>query len=146
LDNVDTAKRSSIMARVKGKDTKPELAVRRLVYSLGYRYRIHSARLPGKPDLVFLGRRKVIFVHGCFWHRHQDCANARLPKSREEFWLSKLEGNHLRDIRNEKTLRDNGWHVLTIWECELGAPQKVTQRIKNFLDTPPALPPRRAVK
>jgi DNA mismatch endonuclease (patch repair protein) len=146
LDNVDTAKRSSIMARVKGKDTKPEMAVRRLVYSLGYRYRIHSAQLPGKPDLVFPGRRKVIFVHGCFWHRHRDCANARLPKSREEFWLPKLEGNHLRDIRNEKMLRDDGWRVLTIWECELGDPQKVTQRIKNFLDAPPALPPRLTVK
>ena len=102
MDTLSKAQRSERMSRVRGKDTKPELLVRRLVHGMGYRYRLHRRDLPGTPDLVFPGRRKVIFVHGCFWHRHPDpaCKLARLPKSRTDFWLPKLEGNRARDIEN----------------------------------------------
>jgi DNA mismatch endonuclease (patch repair protein) len=133
LDNLAKEERSNIMARVRGKDTKPEMTVRRLIFSMGYRYRLHGSGLPGKPDLVFLRRKKVIFVHGCFWHRHYGCKNARLPKSRQEFWIPKLESNRLRDTRNEESLRAKGWDVLTIWECELRDPSNLTERIKGFL-------------
>lgn len=122
------------MGRVRSRDTKPEMLVRRLVYAMGYRYRLHGKDLPGRPDLVFRKRRKAIFVHGCFWHRHQECALARLPKSRGEFWLPKLEANRQRDIKNERALRDAGWSVLTIWECELGRKAELENRIKEFLD------------
>lgn len=122
------------MGRVRSRDTAPEMLVRRLTYALGYRYRLHGKNLPGKPDLVFRSRRKVIFVHGCFWHRHPGCALARLPKSRQEFWLPKLETNRQRDLKAESALQEIGWAVLTIWECELGDTDKVKDRIKEFLD------------
>ena len=121
------------MSRVRSKDSRPEMFVRRLVFSLGYRYRLHVSGIPGRPDLVFSGRRKVIFVHGCFWHRHADCALARLPKSRLEFWLPKLAANRLRDQENVRSLRRDGWAVLTIWECEIGDP-RLPSRIEGFLD------------
>ena len=101
VDTLSPQERSERMGRVKGKDTKPELAVRRLVYGLGFRYRLHSARLPGKPDLALARLRSVIFVHGCFWHRHSGCALCRMPKSRRDFWEPKLEGNRKRDSRNQ---------------------------------------------
>jgi DNA mismatch endonuclease, patch repair protein len=112
--------RSRQMALVRGRDTKPEMAVRQLVHSLGYRHRLHRRDLPGTPDLVFPGRRKAILVHGCFWHRHDDpgCWRARLPKSRLEFWVPKLEANAARDARNIATLKSNGWAVTVIWECQ----------------------------
>lgn len=122
------------MGRVRSRDTGPEMIVRRMVHALGYRYRLHAPDLPGKPDLVFRPRRKVIFVHGCFWHRHPNCALARLPKSREEFWLPKLDANRQRDIKNERALLDVGWKVLTIWECELADIAKLETRIRRFLD------------
>jgi DNA mismatch endonuclease (patch repair protein) len=124
------------MARVRGKDTRPELLVRRLIYSLGYRYRLHARDLPGNPDLVFRKKRKVIFVHGCFWHRHPapGCALARLPKSRLDFWLPKLEGNKERDERNKRALAEAGWKVLTIWECELKGTKRLGAAIRRFLD------------
>jgi DNA mismatch endonuclease (patch repair protein) len=124
------------MARVRGKDTRPELRVRKLVYSLGYRYRLHARDLPGNPDLVFRKLRKVIFVHGCFWHRHsaRSCALARLPKSRLDFWLPKLQGNRERDKRNKKALGKAGWKVLTIWECELTNERRLGSAIRRFLD------------
>lgn len=120
-DSLNRKERSARMALVRGKDTKPELAVRRLVHGMGYRYRLHRASLPGKPDLVFASRRKVIFVHGCFWHRHPStaCKLARLPKSRLDFWLPKLEGDRLRDERNKRKLKRYGWKVLSIWECQI---------------------------
>jgi DNA mismatch endonuclease (patch repair protein) len=123
------------MARVCSKNTRPELIVRKLVFGLGYRYRLHARDLPGCPDLVFRPRRKVIFVHGCFWHCHQDqnCALARMPKSRLDFWGPKLEGNRERDEKNRRTLHREGWKVLTIWECELKSGRLET-RIKRFLD------------
>jgi DNA mismatch endonuclease (patch repair protein) len=122
------------MALVRAKDTKPELFVRRLVHGMGYRYALHRRDLPGMPDLVFPGRSKVIFVHGCFWHRHEACALARLPKTRAEFWLPKLAANAKRDARNVRALRRLGWGVLTIWECQLGDTSKLTNRIRRFLD------------
>src|SRR5690349_18847706 len=106
MDTLSQAERSERMARVRAKDSRPELTVRRLVHGMGYRYRLHDPRLPGKPDLVFRSRRRVIFVHGCFWHRHADpaCRLARLPKSRLEFWLPKLEANRTRDRINQEKL------------------------------------------
>lgn len=101
---------------------------------MGYRYRLHAKDLPGKPDLVFRSRRKIVFVHGCFWHRHAECALARLPKSRQDFWLPKLDANRQRDMRNERALQDAGWDVLTIWECELSDIAQLKTRIRGFLD------------
>ncbi|WP_108446128.1 very short patch repair endonuclease [Halomonas denitrificans] len=132
-DSVDRETRSRIMGKVRHKDTKPEMVVRRLVHGAGYRYRLHDKRLPGKPDLVFKGRKKVIFVHGCFWHRHEGCALARLPKSREEFWIPKLEANKQRDRRNEDRLREMGWEVLVVWECELSEIDVILEKINEFL-------------
>jgi DNA mismatch endonuclease, patch repair protein len=125
------------MARVRGKNTGPELAVRRLIHGMGYRFRLHRKDLPGKPDLVFSGRRKVIFVHGCFWHRHPDpaCKLARLPKSRQDFWRAKLDNNRERDLRQEVALRADGWGVLTIWECQLRDKASLTNEIRTFLSS-----------
>ena len=134
MDTVSAERRSEIMGRVRGKDTGPEMTVRRLAHGLGYRYRLHARDLPGRPDLVFRPRRKVIFVHGCFWHRHKGCALARMPKSREDFWREKLEGNAKRDARNERALRREGWGVMTVWECQLGDRDRLTTRIRRFLD------------
>ena len=134
MDNLSRAERSEIMARVRSTDTRPELFVRKLVYGLGYRYRLHARELPGHPDIAFRKRRKVIFVHGCFWHRHKGCALARLPKSRLDFWLPKLEGNRNRDEQNRRALLREGWKVLTIWECQLKSPERMGERIRRFLD------------
>lgn len=134
MDSVTPARRSEIMGRVRSRDTVPEMVVRRIVHAMGYRYRLHAKDLPGKPDLVFRSRRKVLFVHGCFWHRHPGCALARLPKSREGFWLPKLEANRQRDFRNEDALLAAGWVVLTIWECELSDVTKIKKKIKKFLN------------
>ncbi|WPZ37076.1 DNA mismatch endonuclease Vsr [Thalassobaculum sp. OXR-137] len=122
------------MSRVRAKDTKPEMLVRRLVHALGYRFRLHRKDLPGAPDLVFPGRRKVIFVHGCFWHRHEDCRLARLPKSRREFWVEKLEGNRLRDRANQLRLVEMGWRSLVIWECETRDSNVLRERVRHFLE------------
>lgn len=122
------------MALVRSKDTRPEMAVRKMVWNLGYRYRLHRRDLPGCPDLVFSGSRKIIFVHGCFWHRHKGCALARLPKSRLDFWGPKLESNALRDKRNKRALARQGWKVLTVWECELKNVDRVITAARRFLD------------
>jgi DNA mismatch endonuclease (patch repair protein) len=122
------------MARVRSKNMRPELIVRSLVFKLGYRYRLHAHDLPGCPDLVFRPRRKVIFVHGCFWHRHANCALARMPKSRLDFWTTKLEGNRRRDERNKRELAREAWKVLTIWECQLRDAARLEARIRRFLD------------
>ncbi|MFB3779475.1 MAG: very short patch repair endonuclease [Bryobacteraceae bacterium] len=136
MDTLSPQERSERMSRVRGKNTEPELLVRRLVYSLGYRYRLHVRNLPGCPDLVFQKRKKVIFVHGCFWHRHPDtgCALARLPKSRLDFWLPKLESNRERDQRNKRMLRKEGWRSLTIWECQIKNTERLSAAIRRFLD------------
>lgn len=122
------------MARIKGVDTKAERLVRKLLTNLGYRYRLNYRRLRGSPDIAFPRRKKVIWVHGCFWHRHTDCSLARLPKTRLDFWLPKLEGNRLRDQANIRELSDLGWQSLVIWECELKSRQELQTRIKAFLD------------
>lgn len=121
------------MSRIAGKDTGPELVVRKLVHSMGYRYRKHPRSVPGRPDIAFLGRRLAVFVHGCFWHRHR-CALGRLPKSRLDFWQPKLEANRRRDQRTARELRSIGWRSLVIWECELRDHAAVARRIKAFLD------------
>lgn len=135
-DTLSPAERSERMRRVKSKDTKPEMVVRRLVHALGYRYRLHSKKLPGKPDLIFAGRRKVIFVHGCFWHRHDEknCALTRWPKSRLEFWGPKLLANQRRDADNQTRLTGLGWRFLIVWECELRDRVELTRRIVEFLE------------
>lgn len=134
MDNVSPRRRSEIMACVRSKNTAPELFVRRLVFSMGYRYRLHDRLLPGTPDLVFRRARKVILVHGCFWHRHARCAFARLPKSRPEFWRPKLEANRERDRKNAARLRRAGWRVMVVWECELSKLAPLSVRIRRFLD------------
>jgi DNA mismatch endonuclease, patch repair protein len=122
------------MALVRGKDTQPERKVRSIVHRLGYRYRLHVSKLPGKPDLVFPKLHKVLFVHGCFWHRHSGCSLARLPKSRLNFWVPKLTANRRRDLRNAAQLRRTGWKAFVIWECELGKADRLEKKIKRFLD------------
>lgn len=129
--------RRRIMQAVRGKNTGPEMTVRRLVHGMGYRYRLHRRNLPGSPDLVFGPRRKVIFVHGCFWHHHQDtgCKIAHLPASRADYWKAKLDRNVARDRRQQQALADAGWSVLVLWECEIRGGQHVlAQRIRAFLD------------
>jgi DNA mismatch endonuclease, patch repair protein len=134
VDSLTPEQRSKRMALIRSKDTKPEMIVRRLVHSLGYRYRLHDRTLPGRPDLVFKGRRKVIFIHGCFWHRHgEGCALTRLPKSRLEFWRRKLEDNERRDREKQAALRALGWEFLIIWECELKDVDDLAGRVRGFL-------------
>ncbi|HRD28519.1 MAG TPA: very short patch repair endonuclease [Caulobacter sp.] len=137
MDTMTPIERSERMSRVRGKGSKAELLVRSLVHRMGYRFRLHGAKLPGKPDLVFQGRRKVIFVHGCFWHRHPDpdCKLARMPKSRQDFWRPKLEGNRARDLRQIAELQALGWSVLEIWECQLRDPSFLENEIRTFLDS-----------
>jgi len=126
--------RSQIMAKVKSKDTKPELAVRKFIYGLGYRYRLYDASLPGKPDLVFRKRKKVIFVHGCFWHGHDCRAGNNRPSSNTEYWNAKLSRNMNRDAMVQKSLVELGWKYFIIWECETKNIQLLKQNIRNFLD------------
>lgn len=109
--------RSEVMARVKGRDTRPEMRLRRALHAAGLRYRLQARELPGRPDIVFRGARLAIFVHGCFWHRHPGCEHARMPKSRIEFWTDKLQGNVDRDARQVAALEAAGWTVMTLWEC-----------------------------
>ncbi|MCY4596347.1 MAG: DNA mismatch endonuclease Vsr [Bryobacterales bacterium] len=134
-DNVTPQRRSEIMSNIRAKGMKPEMLVRRLTHSLGFRYRLHRKDLPGKPDLVFPGRRKVIFVHGCFWHQHADpaCRIARRPRSNLDYWLPKLERNVSRDAENQARLAQLGWRALVIWECEVEAGGGVADRIRDFL-------------
>ncbi|HDV8353539.1 TPA: DNA mismatch endonuclease Vsr [Burkholderia vietnamiensis] len=134
MDSLTPAERSERMSRIKGGNTKPELIVRSLIHRMGYRYRLHGKGLPGRPDLVFATRRKVIFVHGCFWHRHEGCRLARLPKSRLDFWRPKLEANAERDKGVERRLTELGWKVLTIWECEVKDEAVLAVRVRAFLD------------
>ncbi|PSO30905.1 very short patch repair endonuclease [Bradyrhizobium sp. MOS002] len=133
MDTLTPAGRSERMSRVKNKNTAVEWRVRRLIHGLGYRYRLHRTNLPGKPDLVFASRRKVIFVHGCFWHMHSACKLARMPKSRLEFWQPKLERNRERDRQVQCDLKKLNWEAMVIWECELRDEEKLAGRIHAFL-------------
>lgn len=121
------------MSRIRGRDTKPELLVRRIAHGLGFRFRLHRRDLPGCPDIVFPRYRSVILVHGCFWHRHPNCRFASSPKSRVEYWQKKFEGNVLRDRRNQRALTDLGWRTMVIWECETKDTKAVAARIESFL-------------
>jgi len=134
MDNVSIERRSVIMRQVHSKNTRPELVVRRLVFAMGYRYRLHRVDLPGKPDIVFASRRKVIFIHGCFWHAHANCKRARIPDTNRSYWLQKIERNMQRDQQNLSILLIDGWRVLVIWECELRDTTQLQARIKEFLD------------
>ena len=133
-DTLTPAERGERMARIRGKDTGPERRVRTILTALGFRYRLHYSKLPGRPDIAFPGRRKVIWVHGCFWHRHPGCGLARLPKSKLDFWKPKLEDNRSRDLRNETKVRAAGWDTLVVWECELSDESSLATRLKDFVD------------
>lgn len=136
MDRVSPEVRSRTMRAIRSKGMKPELAVRRLVHGMGYRYRLHRHDLPGRPDLVFPGRQKVIFVHGCFWHQHDDsaCKIAHSPKSNRAYWLPKLERNAARDAEHQVQLKELGWEVLVLWECDVKAGTGIANRIREFLE------------
>jgi DNA mismatch endonuclease, patch repair protein len=131
-------KRSALMGRIRGRDTGPELTVRRLLHAMGYRFRLHARELPGKPDIVFRSRRVALFVHGCFWHRH-DCGLAYVPKTRSEFWQHKFEGNMARDQRTQRELKSAGWQVVVVWECQLGDLASVARNLAKNLGAPSAV-------
>lgn len=133
MDIVTPEKRSRMMAGIKGKNTKSELVVRKLVYGMGFRYRLHRKDLPGSPDLVFSRLKKLIFVHGCFWHRHPGCRLAYTPKSNTQFWLDKLESNMRRDKLALTALDALGWEVLIVWECEVSDLAGLTRKMGLFL-------------
>lgn len=124
------------MRAIRSKDTAPELAVRRLAHAMGYRFRLYRKDLPGKPDLVFPGRRKVVFVHGCFWHQHplERCADGRRPKSNTGYWDEKLARNTARDAGNQTSLKALGWDVLVVWECETAQTEKLRSMLEAFLE------------
>jgi DNA mismatch endonuclease, patch repair protein len=134
-DTLTQAQRSERMGRIRGKDTAPEMMVRRIVHRIGCRYRLHQKDLPGCPDLVFPRLRKVIFVHGCFWHRHSNpnCSLARLPKSRLDFWEPKLSANQRRDQVAQTALAAAGWRILVVWECEMSNKEQLENMLKRFL-------------
>ena len=134
MDTVDTKTRSKIMKSVPQKDTKPEMRLRKALHGMGFRYRLHDKRLPGSPDLVFPKYKAVIFVHGCFWHRH-GCKQTTTPSTREDFWKAKFEANVERDKKNVSDLEAAGWRVMTVWECELkkAAENDLFEKIREFL-------------
>jgi DNA mismatch endonuclease (patch repair protein) len=121
--------RSRNMAEIRGKDTVPEIAVRRMLHGMGLRFRLHRKDLPGRPDIVLSKHRMVVFVHGCFWHRHEGCPYTTTPKTRQEFWLTKFDANVARDRRNQAELERLGWRVFLVWECELRKPDTLRHRI-----------------
>lgn len=133
MDIVSKEQRSRMMAAVRQRDTPAELAVRRVAHALGFRFRLNVRSLPGSPDIVFPKHRKVIFVHGCYWHRH-NCRKATMPSSRTEFWQSKFEANVNRDQQAIKKLRKLGWKVLVVWECQTNDAVKVAKTLKKFFD------------
>ena len=135
VDTLTVEQRSALMARVRGVDTKPELFVRKALYARGYRYRLHVRGLPGRPDLVFRKRRTVVFVHGCFWHRH-GCKKTTHPKSRQDYWEAKFANNVARDKRNLAQLIDDGWRVFVVWECETEKDEGLLDRLAAFLGSP----------
>ena len=134
-DHLNKTERSWNMSRIKGIDTKPEMKVRRLLYSMGYRYRLHKNNLPGKPDIIIEKYKLIIQVHGCYWHRHQNCKLAYNPKSRVEFWQKKFDDNVSRDNKVKRELLSLGYSVYTIWECETRDTQQLSNCIRNILDS-----------
>jgi DNA mismatch endonuclease (patch repair protein) len=142
MDTLSPGRRTENMRRVRGKNTRPEIAVRRLLHALGYRFRVHFKGLPGKPDIVFPKRKKVVFVHGCFWHQHPDaaCSGSRIPKSRPEFWTDKLGNTQRRDIAQQNALLAMGWDYLIVWECQIRDREGLEEALARFLG-----PPRRGL-
>lgn len=136
MDNLDHPTRTRAMRAVRSTDTSPEMTVRRLLYANGYRYRLHCPDLPGKPDLVFASRRKVIFIHGCFWHQHRCRRGRRMPKSNQDYWKTKLRRNVERDRATRRRLGRQGWRVLTVWECQISRwpVERLKQKLWQFLD------------
>jgi DNA mismatch endonuclease (patch repair protein) len=132
--------RSENMRRIRSRDTIPEIRVRQLVHAMGYRFRLHKHDLPGRPDLVFNSLKKVIFVHGCFWHAHRRCKLSRVPKSNTDYWIPKLRRNTIRDAIVRKLLRRAGWEALVIWECKTCDPLFLRATITRFLDSVPCRP------
>lgn len=135
MDNLSPSERSERMSRVRSAHTRPEILVRKLIFGMGYRYRLHRKDLPGKPDIVFPSRKKVIFVHGCFWHQHQDptCRLSRIPKTKQDFWVPKFIANQERDRIALSELKRLGWQVLIIWECQLKNIDSLRAKISEFL-------------
>jgi DNA mismatch endonuclease (patch repair protein) len=138
VDKLSKAERSENMRRIRSRNMKPELIVRSLTHRLGYRFRLHRKDLPGKPDLVFASRMKVIFVHGCFWHQHEGCIDSRLPKTNADYWHPKLRRNVERDAASIRALQTAKWRSLVIWECETKDEQRVAKKINRFLKKPVA--------
>jgi len=132
VDKISAEARSRLMGRVRGKDTKPELAVRSILHRMGFRFRLHRKDLPGRPDIVLPKRRKIILVHGCFWHGHT-CRRGAKPKSNQDFWAQKILSNQERDRRTLAALTDAGWSVLVLWECEIRAGTDLTERLIEFM-------------
>lgn len=139
-DIVDSRRRSEMMAGIKARDTVPEIAVRCIAHKMGLRFRLHRKELPGRPDLVFPKHRLAVFVHGCFWHRHEGCRYAYTPKSRVAFWTEKFAGNVARDKRNEEALHDLGWKILVIWECETRDDETVRRHLEDSIKQSVAIP------
>jgi DNA mismatch endonuclease (patch repair protein) len=133
MDRISPKRRSKNMRKIKSKNMAPEVNVRRMVHGLGYRFRLHRKDLPGKPDLVFPSRHKVIFVHGCFWHQHTGCREGRVPGSNTGYWKPKLTRNVERDMENLAQLKSVGWKALVIWECEIKNSKRVISRLRRFL-------------
>jgi DNA mismatch endonuclease (patch repair protein) len=136
MDRLDKSRRSWNMGRIRGRDTSPEVAVRSMLHRAGFRFRLHLKTLPGKPDIVLRSRNTVIFVHGCFWHRHEGCKQCYTPKSNIAFWETKFAGNVERDKKNTYALKTAGWRVIIVWECELSAPVKLEAKLKRLLQKP----------
>jgi DNA mismatch endonuclease (patch repair protein) len=133
MDNLSRKRRSENMRRIRSQHTSPELQIRSLIHRLGYRFRLHYTKLPGRPDIVFPAKNKVIFVHGCFWHQHPHCIDCHIPKSNSAYWRKKLENNKARDRRNRAKLRRLGWEYEIIWECETSDLGMLIKRVRKFL-------------
>ena len=134
-DIVDPVTRSVMMSRIRGKNTKPELTLRSLLHRQGFRFRLHGRELPGRPDIVFPRHKAVVFVHGCFWHRHKGCKGATVPKSHRKFWADKFARNMANDRKHVRRLRRRGWKVLVVWECQLRRPEQVFSRRNTLLSS-----------
>jgi DNA mismatch endonuclease, patch repair protein len=134
VDSLSRGERSALMSRIRAGNTKPEIAVRRLLHALGFRFRLHRSDLPGHPDIVLPGRRTVVFVHGCFWHRHSRCRKATTPQTRRSFWSLKFKQNVERDKRQQRELKRMGWGVVVVWECETRNLERLRDRISLALE------------
>lgn len=136
-DIFSSRKRSQIMSNISGKNTKPEIIIRKITHRLGYRFRLHGKDLPGKPDIVFPKYKKVIFVNGCFWHGHIKCSRSKLPATRKKFWKDKIEGNKKRDKANKIKLKKLGWDYLVIWQCQIKQSnyEKIGIKVSAFLES-----------